>query len=61
MPSLFDEPQPEREAAGRKLMQVIDRLNSETGHPQLRLASQITISHKGYDDGYSISFGAERR
>lgn len=61
MPSLFDEAQPAREAAGRKLMQVIDRLNSETGHPQLRLASQITISHKGYDDGYSISFGAERR
>lgn len=58
MPSLFEEQKP---AAEKKLMKIVDSLNKVTGFPTLKLASQITVSHKGYDDGYSISFGAERR
>lgn len=59
-PSLFN-PCPTMREVPEKLMRVIDSLNSGSrshGTPAMRLASQLTVHHKGYDDGFCISFGS---
>lgn len=58
-PSLFDDVQEEnlRLEKSRKLMSAIDKLNSNIGCQQLRMASELTKSERGHNDGYSSSFG----
>lgn len=59
-PSLFDEDQQEYQdkMRSRKLMKVLDALNSGPGPHTVKLASQLTLGHPGHNDGYSSSFGA---
>lgn len=54
LPSLFDVPAPDHS----RLMQTIDRINALPGKPAVKLATQITLSHPGHNDGYSSSFQA---
>ena len=58
IPSLFDDIQSEnnRLEKSRKLMSAIDKLNSNIGCEQLRMAAEITKSDQGHNDGYSSSF-----
>lgn len=60
LPSLFEDEQVNnrRIEKSRKLMSTVDRLNKDMRNQQLRMASEITKSECGHNDGYSSSFGA---
>lgn len=57
--SLFEEDNICLEATlrSRRLMSVLDELNSNAGPHTVKLASQLTNGHPGHNDGYSSSFG----
>lgn len=61
-PSLFDNVQEEnlRIMKHGNLMKTIDRLNSDVSRQTLKLASELTKSDNGHNDGYSSSFGAPK-
>lgn len=58
-PSLFDDIQEENRRTERsgKLMRAIDKLNCNIRNQAIKLASELTKSEKGHNDGYSSSFG----
>lgn len=62
-PSLFEDMEQDRMATmrSRSLMKAIDRLNRVVGTHVLKLATEITTGHIGYNDGYSSSFGPAKR
>lgn len=59
-PSLFDEDNAQLDATlrSRRLMHILDEINSGPGPHTVKLASQLTKGHPGHNDGYSSSFGA---
>lgn len=61
VPSLFDQPEMGITPMPDKLKKVIDSLNQSgkiKSAGAVKLASELTVHHKGNDDGFCISFGS---